>query len=59
MPPRSFISEIGSGSDVAAVARLPHVEELNIGYAIVAHALTVGVEAAVRAMKTAIEEATL
>ena len=44
--------------NVAAVARLPHVEELNIGYAIVAHALTVGVEAAVRAMKTAIEEAT-
>ena len=45
-------------NNVAAVARLPHVEELNIGYAIVAHALTVGVEAAVRAMKTAIEEAT-
>jgi len=45
-------------NNVAAVARLPHVEELNIGYAIVAHALTVGVDAAVRAMKSAIEEAT-
>ena len=44
--------------NVAAVARLPHVEELNIGYAIVSHALTVGVDAAVRAMKSAIEEAT-
>ena len=44
--------------NVAAVARLPHVEELNIGYALVADALTVGVDAAVRAMKSAIEKAT-
>jgi len=43
--------------NVAAVARLPHVQELNIGYAIVARALTVGVDAAVREMKSAIEEA--
>ena len=43
--------------NVGAVARLPHVEELNIGYAIVARALSVGVEGAVREMKSAIEEA--
>jgi len=43
----------GHGLDydnVSPVARLPHVEELNIGHAIVAHALTVGVEAAIREM---------
>ena len=43
--------------NVGPVARLPHVQELNIGYAIVARALTVGVDAAVREMKAAIEEA--
>ena len=43
--------------NVAAVARLPHVEELNIGFALVSDALTVGVDAAVRAMKSAISEA--
>ena len=42
--------------NVGAVARLPHVQELNIGYAIVARALTTGVDAAVREMKSAIEE---
>ncbi len=43
----------GHGLDydnVAPIARLPHVEELNIGHAIVARALFVGVEAAVRGM---------
>lgn len=43
----------GHGLDyvnVAPVARLPHVEELNIGHAIVSHALTVGVHLAVRQM---------
>jgi len=43
--------------NVGAVARLPHVQELNIGYAIVARALTVGVDAAVREMKSTIEGA--
>ena len=43
--------------NVGAVARLPHVQELNIGYAIVARALIVGVDAAVREMKSTIEEA--
>jgi pyridoxine 5-phosphate synthase len=37
-------------ANVGAVARLPHVQELNIGHAIVAHALFVGVEEAVREM---------
>lgn len=37
-------------TNVAAVAELPHVEELNIGHAIVSHALTSGVHLAVRQM---------
>jgi pyridoxine 5-phosphate synthase len=43
----------GHGLDydnVGPVARLPHVEELNIGHAIVAHALFVGVERAIGEM---------
>ena len=43
----------GHGLDtdnVAPIAQLPHVEELNIGFSIVARALFVGVEAAVREM---------
>jgi pyridoxine 5-phosphate synthase len=43
----------GHGLDydnVRPVARLPHIEELNIGHSIVAHALTVGVDAAVQGM---------
>jgi len=36
--------------NVRPVARLPHVEELNIGHAIVAHALFVGVERAIGEM---------
>ena len=43
----------GHGLDlvnVGAVARLPHVEELNIGHAIVARSLSVGVETAIREM---------
>lgn len=43
----------GHGLDydnVADVARLPHVEELNIGFAIVARAVLVGLDAAVREM---------
>ncbi len=41
----------GHGLDydnVTDVARLPHIEELNIGHALVSHALTVGVTAAVQ-----------
>jgi pyridoxine 5-phosphate synthase len=50
----------GHGLDydnVAPIVALPHVEELNIGYAIVARALFTGVESAVLAMVEAIERA--
>ena len=40
--------------NVQAVTRLPGVEELNIGHSIVARALLVGMERAVREMKEAI-----
>ena len=40
--------------NVGPIARLPHVEELNIGHAIVARSLFVGVEAAVREMLASI-----
>lgn len=48
----------GHGLDyenVGAVAAMPHLEELNIGHAIVARALTDGVERAVRDMRAAID----
>lgn len=38
-------------SNVCAVASLPHMHELNIGYSIVAHSIFVGLEKAVRKMK--------
>jgi pyridoxine 5-phosphate synthase len=44
-------------SNVQAVARLPGVEELNIGHSIVARAILVGLERAVREMKDAIRAA--
>jgi pyridoxine 5-phosphate synthase len=44
-------------SNVQAVARLPGVEELNIGHSIVARAVLVGLERAVREMKDAIRAA--
>ncbi len=50
----------GHGLDlenVGPIARLPHVEELNIGHALVARALTVGVADAVREMLRAMKEA--
>jgi pyridoxine 5-phosphate synthase len=50
----------GHGLDydnVAPVARLPHVEELNIGFAIVAEALFVGAHAAVEHMSDSIRRA--
>ena len=49
----------GHGLDlenVAPVAALPHVEELNIGHSIVARSLFVGVEAAVQEMLARIRE---
>ncbi|MSQ84441.1 MAG: pyridoxine 5'-phosphate synthase [Myxococcales bacterium] len=49
----------GHGLDyrnVGAVARLPHMAELNIGHAIVAQALLVGMERAVRQMSEAMHK---
>ena len=43
--------------NVLAVAALPQVDELNIGHAIVAHALMVGFPSAVREMKRLIQSA--
>ena len=55
-----LIVAAGHGLDlrsVGAVARLPHVEELNIGHSIVARAVFVGFEAAVREMIAAMRDA--
>jgi len=43
--------------NVAPVARLPHLNELNIGHAIVARAVLIGMAAAVREMRAAIDAA--
>jgi pyridoxine 5-phosphate synthase len=43
-------------TNVKPVARIPGVEELNIGHSIVSRAVLVGMERAVREMKRAIEE---
>jgi pyridoxine 5-phosphate synthase len=43
--------------NVRSIAALPEVEELNIGHAIVARAVLVGFERAVREMKALIEKA--
>ncbi len=43
--------------NVAPVARMPHLEELNIGHAIVGRALFVGVAGAVHEMRAKIAEA--
>ena len=43
--------------NVGPVAAIPECEELNIGHAIVSHALFVGLETAVRAMRAAMDEA--
>jgi pyridoxine 5-phosphate synthase len=43
--------------NVGPVAAIRECDELNIGHAIVSHALFVGLEAAVRAMRTAMDEA--
>ena len=50
----------GHGLDydnVVPVARLPRMQELNIGFSIIARALFVGLEAAVREMKTLVARA--
>jgi len=44
-------------ANVGPIARLPHVEELNIGYSIVCRALFIGLESAVREMAAAIRAA--
>lgn len=41
-------------SNVAPIAALPHLRELNIGHSIVSHAVFVGIEGAIRAMLDAI-----
>lgn len=43
--------------NVGPVAAIPECEELNIGHAIVSHAVFVGLEAAVRAMRAAMKQA--
>jgi pyridoxine 5-phosphate synthase len=43
--------------NVQAVTRLPHMTELNIGHSIIARAIFVGLEAAVREMKQAMQSA--
>jgi pyridoxine 5-phosphate synthase len=43
--------------NVAAVARLPEVEELNIGHSVVSRALFVGIERAVAEMRAAVDTA--
>ena len=43
--------------NVAAVAQIPEIEELNIGHAIVARAITIGMGPAVREMRRIIDEA--
>ena len=45
-------------TNVAAIAKIPGVEELNIGHSIVSRAVLVGMERAVREMKDAIQRAT-
>jgi pyridoxine 5-phosphate synthase len=42
---------------VQPIASIPHIVELNIGHAIVSHALFVGFEHAVREMKALMREA--
>ena len=44
-------------ANVAPIARLPHMNELNIGHAIVARAVLIGMDAAVREMRAAIDAA--
>lgn len=43
--------------NVGPVAAIPECEELNIGHAIISHAIFVGLDAAVRAMRSAMDKA--
>ena len=43
--------------NVAPIARLPHIHELNIGHAIIGDALFVGLAMAVKNMQSAINKA--
>jgi pyridoxine 5-phosphate synthase len=43
--------------NVGPVARVPEIEELNIGHSVVSHAVFDGLEAAVRALRAAMDEA--
>lgn len=44
-------------ANVAPIARLPHLHELNIGHSIVARAVLIGMDAAVREMRAALDAA--
>lgn len=58
---RGLVVNAGHGltvPNVGPVARLPHLNELNIGHSIVARAVLIGMEAAVREMRAAIDAAT-
>ena len=60
LKPSIHIVHMGHGlnySNVGAVARIPGVEEFNIGHSIVSRAVLVGMERAVREMKNAIRAA--
>jgi pyridoxine 5-phosphate synthase len=46
-----------TAENVGPIARLPHLEELNVGYSIVSRSLFLGVDGAVREMLRAIQEA--
>jgi pyridoxine 5-phosphate synthase len=43
--------------NVQPVARIPEIEELNIGHSIVSNAIFLGIEEAVRRMRTLVDEA--
>ncbi|UCD24234.1 MAG: pyridoxine 5'-phosphate synthase [Gemmatimonadota bacterium] len=43
--------------NVQPVAAIPEVEELNIGHSIISHSITVGIEAAVREMRSLVDSA--
>ncbi len=57
-----LVMHAGHGLDyenVRAIAAIPEIEELNIGYAIIARAVFVGLQQAVREMKQAIRQGVL
>ena len=55
----SLVVAAGHGLDyknVLPVAGIPQIEEFNIGHSIIARAIFVGLDAAVREMRAALEE---